>query len=98
MKFPASVGGYPVEVWVSRSLPQGQGTGGSRLGRSPLAQTLLEVTIDYHRLQGYITSGLTTDREEFNSTHQQTVGLNVYRARPSPPEQDPVFPPPESSM
>ena len=27
-----------------------------------------------------------------NPTHQQIIRLNLYRARPCPPEQDPVFP------
>ena len=45
-KLPASVTGSPVEAWVGRASPQGEGHWQQQSRKIPLAQTLLEVTIN----------------------------------------------------
>ena len=65
-----------------------QSMGSQRIGHD----WVTELNLKGCRLQGWVASGQTTNREGGSPTHQQIIGLKFYWSRPCPPEQDSVFP------
>ena len=88
-KLHGSVGGPPVEAWVSRGSPKRWGNWKLPLGLNPFGVNPTTESID-------CSAGSPQAKQlpgrECNSTYQQIIGLNLYLARPCPPCQDPVFP------
>ena len=71
-----------MEAWFGRGSPQGQGNGSSRLGKSCLVYTLLEVTINPTiepadpRVESPQAKQLTG--REHSPTYWQIIGLKFY--------------------
>ena len=92
----ASFGGWTVEVGVGRGAPQGWEHWQQQSWRVPLGVNPLGLHINPTIEPADPRAGLPQAKQlpgrESNPTHQQTIGLKLYWARPCPPEQDPVFP------
>ena len=85
--FPVSVQESLVEAWVDSGLLRGPGTEYNSVCTSPFEGDRHYLHYPYFSL----ASGQTTGREH-SSTHQQKIGLKIYRTWPRPSEQDPVSP------
>ena len=91
-----SVGGSPVEVWVSSGSPQGQRHWQQQSWGVPLGKwDFLEVSLTYHRawrLQGWVISGQTTNREGAQSHPPADNCIKVWLCPTLPTRTRPSFP------
>ena len=91
-----SVGGSPVEAWVSSGAPQRQRHWQQQSWEVPIGKwDLLEVRLTYHRawrLQGWIISGQTTNREGVQPHPPADNWIKVWLSPTLPTRTRPSFP------